>query len=109
MRDRRNEFTTLVLLLSVAAALGGCNCGVDCVAKPPLSGGGTSTCSSQCCTGWVCGNDVYEVKCTDSSGGHQSCACVKNGTTVKTFDFIGWCSGDATRASADTHCGWSLL
>lgn len=52
--------------------------------------------------------DVYEVKCSEAGAG-QNCACVKNDVTTKMFDFIGWCSGDATKASANTYCGWSLL
>ena len=31
------------------------------------------------------------------------------GLTTRRFTFIGWCSGDATRVSANNHCGWSLL
>ena len=99
----------LLFALVLATATGSCNCGVDCTAQPLTFGGGTSSCGPNCCTGWVCGRDVYEVKCSEVAGGGQSCACVKNDVTTKSFDFIGWCSGDATKASANTHCGWSLL
>ena len=107
-RGPRARALTRVLVYVLATTTLSCNCGLDCRAQPLISGG-TSSCKSGCCTGWVCGPDVYEVKCTDVPDGRQSCACLKNDVTTKTFDFIGWCSGDSTRASANNHCGWSLL
>lgn len=62
----------LLLALVVATSTGSCNCGFDCTAQPLISGGGTSSCRSSCCTGWVCGKDIYEVKCSEVPGGASS-------------------------------------
>lgn len=95
------------LALWLGAALLTNGCARDCKAMDAGRGFPPTTCAPGCCSGWVCGSDVYEVKCVPD-GGSESCSCLENGVSTRDFSFKGWCGGDPTAYQANYQCGWQV-
>src|ERR687887_100458 len=78
----------------------------------PHCSASSETRDAGCVDTWVCGADVFQVRCEAQDGGRQ-CVCVKNGMTEAPAQPEPWCRQGTPDTyerivDANRQCGWSM-